>query len=579
MNVLAKIYSSDISPKELKNDVVGIIISGGPQSVNDNNSIEADLKIFNLGVPILGLCYGHQFIAHNLGGAVKPSKSREYGKSELKLQNKSLLLKNIKDNSTVWMSHGDSVENLPNNFDCIASTEDCGITAMSNEDKKIYGLQFHPEVNHSEEGMKILKNFIFKICKAEKNWRVEDIINDLLQKIKKQVNNKKVFILVSGGVDSSVAFALLTKALGENRVKGLYINNGFMRKNESEEITTNFDKAGFHNLETIDASKLFFNRLENIFDPEEKRKIIGQSFLDAKDMAAKNLKLESGNWILGQGTIYPDIIETGGSKNADTIKTHHNRIDSIQKLIKKGLIIEPLVDFYKDEVRQIGSLLGLSNGLVNRHPFPGPGLAIRCLCHNNSNQNNIPKNEKIADVLNNNSNKINHEIIPIKSVGVQGDNRTYAHPLAIWGTKNWNELDTLSSKITNNIKDINRVLLLLNPKEKKSFSLSSENLSLSKKKIKLLQEIDDIVMKSIKENKLYKEIWQFPVVLVPITNNNNKESIVLRPIVSRDAMTADFYKMDNKILDLITKKILDTKKISYVFYDITHKPPGTIEWE
>jgi GMP synthase (glutamine-hydrolysing) len=579
MNVLAKIYPSDTSAEKLKNNIFGIIISGGPQSINNKNSIKADSKIFNLGLPILGLCYGHQFIAHSLGGSVKPSNSREYGKSKLKLQNKSLILDGIKNNSIVWMSHGDSVAILPKDFECIGSTKDCEITAMSNENKKIYGLQFHPEVRHSEEGMKILENFIFKICKSEKNWKVKDVIKNLIKKIQKQANNKKIFILVSGGVDSSVAFALLTKALGESRVKGLYINNGFMRKDESNEITTNFEKAGFHNLETIDASKLFFNHLENIYDPEEKRKIIGQSFLDAKDMAAKNLKLESDNWILGQGTIYPDIIETGGSKNADTIKTHHNRIDSIQKLIKKGLIIEPLVDFYKDEVRQIGKLLGLSNELINRHPFPGPGLAIRCLCHDNSNNINISENKKINKILNGNNEKINFEIIPIKSVGIQGDNRTYAHPLAISGILDWNKLDTLSSKITNNIKCINRVLLLLNPENKKSFSAPINNLFLSKERIKLLQEIDNIVMKTIKENKLYSKIWQFPVVLIPITNNNNKESIVLRPIVSLDAMTADFYKMNKKILKLLTKKILNTKKISHIFYDITHKPPGTIEWE
>lgn len=576
MNVLAKIYPSDTKANVLKNNIFGVIISGGPQSVNDKNSIKTDGEIFNLRVPILGLCYGHQFIAYALGGKVRPGNSREYGRSKMKIKNKSLLFKNIKNNSTVWMSHGDSVARLPKGFNSIGSTDDCAITAMSNEEKKIFGLQFHPEVRHSEEGMKMLNNFVFGICRSEKNWKVEDVVEDLIKKIKKSVGNKKVFILVSGGVDSSVAFALLTRSLGEKKVKGLYINNGFMRKNESKEIIKNFKKARLNNLEIIDAGEMFFERLKNIFDPEEKRKIIGQAFLDAKDKAAKNLGLESGDWLLGQGTIYPDIIETGGSKNADTIKTHHNRIDAIQKLIKKGLVVEPLVDFYKDEVRQIGELLGLSKELVNRHPFPGPGLAIRCLCYQKNNNHKIRLDKKINKILNS---KIQYKILPIKSVGVQGDNRTYAHPLALWGINDFKKLDILSSKITNNLKSVNRVLLLLNPDKTNKFILPDKNLYLQKERIKLLQEIDDVIIKTIKKEKLYKQIWQMPVVLIPIVDEKNKESIVLRPIVSKDAMTADFYKMNKKSLNKLTKNILASGKISYVFYDITHKPPGTIEWE
>ncbi len=265
LNVLAKIYPHDVSASELKGDIFGLIISGGPQSVNDKNSIKTDAKIFKLGVPILGLCYGHQYLAHALGGQVKPNKSREYGKSNLSLKNKSPLFKKIKNNSTVWMSHADSVTKLPTGFKLCGSTPDCAIAAMYNEKKNFFGMQFHPEVHHSEEGLKIINNFVFEVCRAEKNWKIEDILKDLMLKIKKQVKNKKVFILVSGGVDSSVAFALLTKVLGEKKVKGLYINNGFMRRNESEEIMKGFGRMGFHNLETIDAGAMFFERLKNPF--------------------------------------------------------------------------------------------------------------------------------------------------------------------------------------------------------------------------------------------------------------------------------------------------------------------------
>lgn len=580
LNVLAKIYPHDTKAELLKNNIFGLIISGGPQSVNDKNSIKADSKIFELNVPILGLCYGHQYLAYAFGGQVKPNNSREYGRSRLNLNNKSRLFSKVKNKSIVWMSHADSVTNLPAGFSVSGSTPNCSIAAMSDEVRKIYGLQFHPEVHHSEDGYKIINNFVFSICQAKPNWKVEDIINDLIKKIKLQAKNKKVFILVSGGVDSSVAFALLTKTLGEKRVKGLYINNGFMRKNESEEIISSFKKIGFNNLETIDAGSQFFKKLENIYNPEEKRKIIGQAFLDAKDQAAKNLKLNSKDWLLGQGTIYPDIIETGGTSNADKIKTHHNRIDAIQKLIQQGLLIEPLVDFYKDEVRTIGHLLKLPANLVNRHPFPGPGLAIRCLCYDAQEKNwQLDKSEKIENFLKTNYRGVKSALLPIKSVGVQGDNRTYAHPLAVWGKNNWKFLDDLSSFITNKFKTANRVLLLLNPSAKTSFNLPQKNLQLTEDRINLLQEIDKIVLTVIKKNKIYNSIWQFPVVLIPITDKAGRESIVLRPIISKDAMTADFYKMEKDIIKQIKEKILATKKIAYIFHDITHKPPGTIEWE
>jgi len=585
LDVLAKIYPHEIKTNELPDDVIGIILSGGPQSVYDINAPQIDKNILYLNKPVLGICYGHQLMAQVLGGSVKSGTVREYGRAELnKIINddeieESRLLFEVEIPTTVWMSHGDTVKTLPNGFTTIASTPDCPNAVLANEEQKYYSLQFHPEVNHTEQGNTIIANFVLHICQAEQNWKIENIIDDLIQKIKNQVGERKVFVLVSGGVDSSVTFSLLTKALGEKKVKGLYIDTGFMRKDESIEIKQNFDNIGFHNLETFNASQIFFDRLQNVSEPEEKRKIIGQTFLDIKDKVNDQLGLNSQEWLLGQGTIYPDTIETGGTKNADTIKTHHNRIDALQKMVAEGLVVEPLVDFYKDEVRQTGHLLNLPKEMVERHPFPGPGLAIRCLCNDEkqNQENEINKVSSRAQEICQQYNIKSH-ILPIKSVGVQGDNRTYAHPLAIWGENNWEQLDKISTNITNSVPEINRVVLLLNQNDDiNKFQLHQAYLT--RDRIELLQEIDDIINKTIKEAGLYDKIWQFPVVLIPYGENNKPESIVLRPVVSKEAMTANFSRIDNEILQIMTDKILKTNKISGVFYDITNKPPGTIEWE
>lgn len=580
-NVLSKIYHHDVSAQEIKGKVWGIIISGGPQATYDENSIKVDPEIFNLNVPILGICYGHQLIAHMLGGEVRPGEMREYGRAKIKIEKDAKIFQGIDNGNQVWMSHGDTVMKTPNGFTTIASTDDCSITAMANEEKNIYGLQFHPEVVHTENGAAMLKNFVLGICQATPDWKMDDIITDLEGKIRNQVGEKKVFVLCSGGVDSSVAFALLTRALGKERVVGLYIDTGFMRSGESEEIMENFRQVGFDNIKNIDASDEFFGRLVKIYDPEEKRKIIGQTFLDVKDNIAKELNLNSEEWLLGQGTIYPDTIESGATKNADKIKTHHNRVDAIQKMIERGLVVEPLVDFYKDEVREIGKLIGLPKALLARHPFPGPGLAIRALCFDKEKEeNNLEKvKEEIEKIYGEEFDYIKKKLLPIKSVGVQGDNRTYAHPLAVWGENDWEKLHRLSVRTTNSIRGINRVILLLNNKENNDFQLLQSSTYLTRERIKILREMDGIVNEIVQKAGIYDNIWQFPVVLIPLTDGSKKESIVLRPINSRDAMTLNFYRMEKEIIDEIVEKISSTGKISHIFYDITDKPPGTTEWE
>ena len=594
LNVLAKIYPNDIAATALPAAVSGIILSGGPQSVYDAGALTVDPAIFTLGKPILGVCYGHQLMAQLLGGQVRAGKIREYGRADLTIVQLTPLLANVNAETTVWMSHGDSVTRLPAGFAAVARTNDCPITAMADEDKKLYGLQFHPEVDHTPEGVTILSNFVFNICRAEKNWYVEDIVAALRQKILQPVGGpgdpavlrdgagKKVFILVSGGVDSSVAFALLTKTLGEERVKGLYIDTGFMRRGESAEIAAGFRQAGLHNFTAVDASDVFYKNLEQVYEPEAKRNIIGQTFLDVKDEQIAKLNLNSDEWLLGQGTIYPDIIESSGSQNAQKIKTHHNRVDAIKRMVEQGLVVEPLIDFYKFEVRQIGRLLNLPPNLINRHPFPGPGLAIRCLCRQHSAVADVAAIQNKADVLfAQKYPRLRQRALPLKSVGVQGDNRTYAHPLAVWGEADWEKLDALASQVTNTIKDVNRVVLLLNPPAEPSaiFKLPACDVYVSRERINLLRQIDDMVISIIRQNGIYDNIWQFPSVLIPIVDEQSREAIVLRPFNSRDVMTATFYRMDKKILSQIVQEILATGKISYVFYDVTNKPPGTTEWE
>ena len=571
LGVLSKIYPTDIAAADLPSDAIGIILSGGPQSVYDANGPTIDEGLLNLGKPILGLCYGHQLLAQLLGGEVKGGATREYGRAAFNVYSQSPLLQNIPPNSTVWMSHGDTVTKLGAGFRTIGSTDDCFNAAVANENKKIYGLQFHPEVRHTRHGAAILSNFVFKICQAEANWKIGDLLADLILKIQNQAQDKKVFLLVSGGVDSNVCFALLEKALGKKRVYGLHIDTGFMRQDESQLVVSSLAQAGYSNLHNYDARAEFFERLKDVSEPEEKRKIIGQAFLDIKDKVAADLDLAGEEWLLGQGTIYPDTIESGGTKHADKIKTHHNRVDAITKLIAEGRVIEPLVDFYKDEVRALGRLLGLANELIDRHPFPGPGLAIRVLC--NDGQSSKPHPNPLLSK----GEGIHSFVLPIRSVGVQGDNRTYAHPLVIWGESDWTKLDTLSSHITNTNHNINRVLLCLNP-QPDDITGELQTAFLTPERVELLRHIDALVNKEIIAAKLSGAIWQFPVVLIPF-GAGEKESIVLRPIISEEAMTAHFARLPKNLLQSIVDKILATNKISYVFYDITNKPPGTIEWE
>ncbi len=564
LGVISHIYPNDVSASKLKN-TKGIILSGGPRSLVRDPRLEIDKKIFELGLPILGLCYGHQLLADFFGGKVESGQAREYGLANLKVSD-APIFEGVKKNSQVWMSHGDHVSKLPKGFTQIAGSNSESIAAMYNAEKKFYGFQFHPEVAHSQEGKKMLNNFIFNICNLKKNWDTASMMMEIDNEIFKQADNKNVFLLVSGGVDSAVCFALLEKVLGKKRVYGLHIDSGTMRLDETKKISEALHKLGFKNLHVYNAEKEFLAALKNISEPEQKRKIIGNLFLDITDRIMKEKKMSGDNWLLGQGTIYPDTIESGGTKNADVIKTHHNRVPRVQQMIADGKIIEPLKELYKDEVRKIGLKLGLPASIVMRHPFPGPGLAIRCLCSDGS--------DELASEI-----ALNIMKLPVKSVGVQGDERSYSNPAVLLNNKqSWTKLRAISPAITNTHKEVNRVLLTVLGDEKNLGKSKLTKAYLTKDRLELLRKIDAIVDEAILADKKCNKIWQCPTVMIPF-GFKNKESIVLRPVESEEAMTVSFAQIPENTLNKIIKKIKALNAVDYIFYDLTNKPPGTIEWE
>ena len=577
LGVYSEIKDGDCDVAELSG-YKGIIFSGGPASVHSSESVKCDKRIFDMGIPILGICYGHQLTGLLLDGEVQGGEVQEYGSATVELKDKRGIFEGLSDTETVWMSHFDQVVKIPEGFELVASTEHCPIAAMANYDRNIFTVQFHPEVTHTPCGMTILENFV-KITGASRDWNIDTYIEDITKEIKEKANGKKVFLLISGGVDSTVAFLLIAKALGQENVYGLFVDTGFMRMNERKEVEEALKKAGVQNLHVYDASNEYFEALDGVYEPEKKREIIGDLFLDIQEKVSSDLNLNPEEWILAQGTIYPDTIESGGTKHADKIKTHHNRVEKMQKLIDEGKVIEPLEQLYKDEVRLVGERLGLVESMVWRHPFPGPGLAVRTLCTESENYpDNVDDLEsRIAQYLDGSGLKA--KVLPIKSVGVQGDERTYRHPVVLYGKeKPWDDLNILSTQMTNQFPEVNRVLLGLRPGDFND--LSTQNFCLNPSRNLTIQKADKIVMDYIAEAKIDRDIWQFPTVLIPVdVGSQNTESVVLRPVCSEEAMTANFYQMEEDKLNELVKRLSSLDGISGIFYDITNKPPGTIEWE
>ncbi len=580
LGVLAEIMlPSETKAADLSDEMIkGIILSGGPQSVFEKDSPRTDDAIFDLGKPILGICYGHQYLAHALGGVVAPGTTGEFGRAELIHDKKCPLFKNIPEKSIVWMNHVDAVGKYSNGFMNCAETEHCQTAAAWNKEKNFFSTQFHLEVTHTKFGETLFNNFL-DICECSRDWSVEKFYQTQEQRLKEQIGDRNVFLFVSGGVDSTVTFALLSKILGADRVRGLFVDTGLLRQGEVEQVEKSIRAIGT-DLTTLRESEYFLSKLAGQTDPEEKRTTIGHAFLDVQQkFFAKN---ELGDeWLLAQGTIYPDTIETGGTKNADKIKTHHNRAPEVQKLIDAGKVIEPVADLYKDEVRALGELLGLPHELVWRHPFPGPGLGVRILCSAEKS------NETLIDEIDSftmQPKKRPFVQLPIKSVGVQGDFRTYRHPAvltSIPGEKTIENLEKFSTKLINHYDEINRCTLILGKNfEGNIFHVSVKKCDTSLDRVETLQRADAIVTKLLSEMNVYSDVWQFPVVLLPVSfNKTGSETIVLRPVDSIDAMSASVGNLPWEFFDRAAKEILQDSNISAVLLDCTSKPPGTIEWE
>jgi len=489
LGVKAEIFEFDTDEAILKeNKVEGIILSGGPASVFEKNAPSLNKKILNLGIPILGICYGHQLLAHLLGGEVKSSKKKEYGQEILFVKKSGVLLSGLAKEEQVWFSHGVTVYKLPKDFEILAATKNTPIAAYCHPGKNIFGVQFHPEVTHTPKGKKILQNFLFKICHAKRTWKINEVKENLIKSLKNEIGDKKIMLGVSGGVDSNVAAELLHQAIGDN-LTCVFIDTGLLRKNEAGEITTYFKKSGYKNFRKISAEDKFLSVLKGITDPEEKRKIFSQVyfqvFIETANRLEKKIKFE----FLAQGTIYPDRVESGKtSKTSSLIKSHHN-LSVPQTLNLK--IVEPLRDFYKDEVRQLGKNLGIPEKQISRHPFPGPGLLIRIL-----------------------------------------------------------------GEIT-------------------------------KDRIKILQEADAIFIDELRNFGYYDKVWQAFAALLPVKSvgvmgdeRTYGYIVTLRAVTSNDAMTADWANLPSELLKKVSSRIINkVKGINRVVYDISQKPPATIEYE
>lgn len=557
--------------------ISGIVISGGPRSVTEAGSPRVHSSILYMGVPILGICYGHQLLAATMpGGIVKPSYSREYGLAKLRYKGdlKVDLFEGVPDNSQVWVSHGDSVEKLPDCFEVLAATDDCAVAAMVYPAKQIYGVQFHPEVTHSQYGQRILENFVRRVCRCGSAWRpssaetIEAIEGDIRARVGP---SKKVLFFVSGGVDSSVAYKLCADALGEDRVHGVYVDTGFMRKNESADVMSAYEKAGFKNVRLRDASAEFLGAVGTETNPEIKRQRIGVAFLAVENDVLEHLP--TGEWLLGQGTIYPDTIESGGTRESALIKTHHNRVPELMRRIDAGEIVEPLVQFYKDEVREIGRALGLPPRLIEKQPFPGPGLAVRFLC--TSERAGWTENSKLSEVAS--AFNLKARVLPVRGVGVQGDERTYAHTALLTGDYDEAGIAELSPSITNSLRDVNRVVFWAGAKGSID-EFGVEPTTTSREGLDVLREADSRVRDILAEYDTQNRIWQCPVVMLPL-KRHGESTIAIRPVESHDGMTAQYARLPWPVIERITTAVLGVPGVGAMLYDVTNKPPATIEWE
>lgn len=591
--------SADVSTFE---NVKGIVFSGGPSSVYDEKVPEFNSKILDLEIPILGLCYGHYIVQQGYNGKIGKAAVGEFGFSTLELNDKVKcpLFEGIEKNQQVWMSHQDGVFELGDGFETVGSTKDCKYAATQNLEKKRFSLQFHCEVKDTPCGNQIFENFA-KYCEMSQNWDQDTVLQIILEQIKTQAEGKNVLLFLSGGVDSTITFALLNKALGQDRVLGLHIDNGFMRKNESKNVDIAYRKFGFENFIVEDASESFLKAIAGLSDPQKKRMAVGENFITVRNEVVAKQHLDEDKWLLAQGTLYPDIIESGGTKNSHTIKTHHNRVQGIQDLIARGLIIEPIRDLYKDEVRAIGKKLGLDDELVMRHPFPGPGLSINVLCNDGKSWTSKDDEELAAAMKELEEIKLDmfcahctqdlkRTVLPVRSVGVQGDFRTYRFPALLTFKDEGNgfyhfpgkreKIEECSSTITNAAKFLNRTCIKLYQKP----SVKDEDLKLQegfcdKRRLDQLREVDNIVLTELHKSGWYNKIFQHLTIDLPYASAEDKATFVLRPVISEDVMTARFAMLPEELLYTIVHKIAELDFVDALYFDATNKPPATFGWE
>ncbi len=590
---------SDIFPINIKTEKLqeyqAIILSGGPNNISDKQRLSFDEKIFDLGKPVLGICYGMQLMSDHFGGIVDSNIVKEYGQNEIWIDNTSLIFDGMSEKQNVLMSHGDTVKNVPNGFKIIGKSGEA-IAAIGNEEKKMYGLQFHPEVDLTEEGIKILENFIRKVAKYKDFYALDDRIETSIKEIRKKVGDNKVVVLVSGGVDSAVTAALLIKALNPDNVYAIHIDSGFMRKNESDIICENLKKLGLKNLIRENAKEMFFNTIVEVegkkigplvdtIDPEEKRQIIGEIFIKIANNVIERLGLNPESTFIAQGTLRPDLIESGNpeiSGFAHKIKTHHNDVAIVREARKKGLIVETNSDWHKDEVRKVARMLGLEESIASRQPFPGPGLAIRLLCHDKNEEVIITKEEidKINEIVNQKGEKA--QIIPIKSVGVQGDARSYKNLGILYGNGielDWNKVTTVAKQITDSINTINRIGYILNVRDVNK-KIECFNMKINDECVELLRKLDKIVTSNLEKSRVNQTF----AVLLPI-GITKKYSVAIRTFVTNDFMTGKpggiGLEVDKTMLEKTIKEIEDnfSDKIEFIIYDVTSKPPATCEWQ
>ncbi len=562
----------------------GIILSGSPSLSAFGEDSDYNKAIFDLDIPILGFCFGHQEIAKHYGGDVSHG-AQEWGRADLHILQEHALFRGMAPVEQVWMSHFDSVVAIGPDFVELGYSilgengQPHRYAAIASDKLRRYGFQYHPEVDDTVHGDEMIGNFVLDICGCAPSWTMEHYLDEQIEKVRRQVGSRSVFLLASGGVDSTVAACLFRKALAPEQLHLLHIDNGLMRKDESAHVLQTLGDLGMgEHLQFVDASADFLEALDGLVDPEKKRKAIGDTFIHVFEREARRLHM--GNHLLGQGTIYPDTIETGGTKRADTIKTHHNRVPIIEEMIAAGKVVEPLADLYKVEVRELGEKLGVPADLIWRHPFPGPGLGVRLLCSNGIppvSAEGLRQIEAEAESLLKPFG-LRGKALPLRSVGVKADLRSYESPVLLHGEASWDALEEAAGTLFKSVRGINRCVWSLAGPLPERFEVLAA--TVTRDRLDLLREVDHIVTEALHRHDLYREVWQCPVVLVPLAvDGRGTECCIIRPIRTERGMTAAPACLPREMLDEVAAAILAFPSIALVAYDVTSKPPGTIEWE